>query len=65
MSMKLAIGRELNGTRWSFTMFANMIPAEDDVARVLAGAREGVIEEAGPNVKVDWRPVANGCWRIT
>jgi hypothetical protein len=45
-------------------MFANMISAEDDAARVLAGAREGVIEEAGPNVKVGWRPVANGYWGI-
>ena len=49
----------------SLTMFANMISAEDDAARVLAGALEGVTDEAGPDVKVDWRPVANGCWRIT
>jgi hypothetical protein len=41
-------------------MFANMISAEDDAARVLAGVLEGVTEEAGPNVKVGWRPVANG-----
>jgi len=49
----------------SLTMFANMISAEDDAARVLAGALESVTEEAGPDIKVDWRPVANGCWRIT
>jgi hypothetical protein len=44
----------------SLTMFANMISAKDDAARVLACALKSVTEEAGPIVNVGWRPVANG-----